>query len=590
MMRKLMCILLSCIILCTSSRAQDYLRADGKQIKAGNKEILLRGIGLGGWMLQEPYMLDLSGTAIAQFDIRNKITALIGKEKTQQFYDTWLANHCRRSDIDSLAAWGFNSIRLPMHYNLFTLPVEEEPVAGKNTWLSKGFALTDSLVKWCSARKIYVILDLHAAPGGQGNDQPISDRNKAYPSLWESKANQQKTLALWQRIAKHYANEPWIGGYDLLNETNWGFEHTDDKNGCNEKANKELKAFLMEITAAVRKVDSRHALFIEGNCWANNYNGMFPLWDNNMIISFHKYWNRNDQGSVQHFVDLRERYNVPVWMGESGENSNEWFTDAISLMEKNNIGWAWWPLKKNGMNNPMQVHPGKGYEQIIAYWKGKAEQPSATEAYKSLMQLTEALKTENCTLHKDVIRAMFGQVGNTATMPFKTHAISSGNIVYATDYDMGRSGYAYSDTADANYRVATGNNIDWNSGWAYRNDGVDIEACSDALSNGYNVGWITDGEWMQYTLNGTADKAYTVNLRVASPSGAGTIQLIVNDVPVQQMLQVPNTGGNQQWTTLSLPGVLFKKGTNTLKVKAVKGGFNLNYLQFVQAGELTKNN
>ncbi len=90
----------------------------------------------------------------------------MGKEETDEFYNRWLANHTppRKADVDSTAAWGFNSIRLPIHYNLYTLPVEQEPVAGQNTWLEKGFAMTDSLLQWCKANKIYLILDLHAAP------------------------------------------------------------------------------------------------------------------------------------------------------------------------------------------------------------------------------------------------------------------------------------------------------------------------------------------------------------------------------------------------------------------------------------------
>lgn len=100
--------------------AQGYLKSDGKKIVNDKGEIILRGMGLGGWMLQEPYMLKLSGVAVAQYDIRKKITALIGESKTHEFYESWLANHCTKADIDSLAAWGFNSVRLPMHYNLFT--------------------------------------------------------------------------------------------------------------------------------------------------------------------------------------------------------------------------------------------------------------------------------------------------------------------------------------------------------------------------------------------------------------------------------------------------------------------------------------
>jgi len=105
----------------------------------------------------------------------------------------------RRAYIDSMASWGFNLVRLPMHYNLFTLSIQEEPVENEHTWLEKGFEMTDSLVSWCKANDMYVLLDLHAAPGGQGYNQGISDYNPIYPSLWESNANKRKTIALWKR-------------------------------------------------------------------------------------------------------------------------------------------------------------------------------------------------------------------------------------------------------------------------------------------------------------------------------------------------------------------------------------------------------
>jgi len=102
--------------------------------------------------------------------------------------------------------------------------------------------LTDSLIAWCRSNHMYVILDLHAAPGGQGNDLNISDRDPSKPSLWQSVANRQKTIAFWQKIATRYANEPTVGGYDILNEPNWGFEDTvRDRNGLKEQKNEQQK-------------------------------------------------------------------------------------------------------------------------------------------------------------------------------------------------------------------------------------------------------------------------------------------------------------------------------------------------------------
>ena len=121
------------------------LKAEGKKIvdKNGN-EVLLRGMGLGGWMLMEGYMMQSSDVADTQHEFRERLEDLMGIDKTNAFFDKWLENHVTKADIDSLSAWGFNSVRLPMHYNLFTLPIEKESVEGENTWLDKGFTIVDS--------------------------------------------------------------------------------------------------------------------------------------------------------------------------------------------------------------------------------------------------------------------------------------------------------------------------------------------------------------------------------------------------------------------------------------------------------------
>ena len=280
-------------------------------------------------------MLKLSGVAVAQYDIRNRISELVGEERMNEFYDAWLANMVTKRDIDSLKVWGFNSVRLPMHYNLFTLPVEKEPVEGENTWLAKGFEMTDNLLAWCRENEIYIILDLHAAPGGQGNDKPIADVDTTKPRLWESELNRQKTVAIWSKLAERYKDEEWIGGYDLVNETNYPLED-----------NKALRELFLDITSAIREVDTNHLIFIEGNQFANDYTGLTPPWDDNMAYSFHKYWNPTTVETIRKYLDIRTEFNVPFWMGESGENKNDWYKSAVQLFEANNIGWAWWTIKK----------------------------------------------------------------------------------------------------------------------------------------------------------------------------------------------------------------------------------------------------
>jgi endoglucanase len=355
-------------LISLQGNAQGFLKADGKKIVDEScKNVLLRGMGLGGWMLQEGYMLHVNKDS-RQYRIRERLEDLMGAAETKEFYDTWLANNTRKIDIDSMHRWGFNSVRLPMHYNLYTLPVEKEPVAGQNTWIDKGFQMTDALLAWCKTNHMYLILDLHAAPGGQGNDLNISDRNPDLPSLWNSEANRQKMIALWRKLADRYKNEPNIGGYDIINEPNWGFDDpANDKNGLKEKTNAPLRKLMVDITAAIRQVDKKHIIIIEGNGWGNNYNGILPTWDKNMVLSFHKYWNFNDQKSIEHIIKTRDQYNIPAWIGETGENSNVWLTEEIRLLEKNNLGWALWPLKKMGNNNPIEIPSNLNYDDVTRY-------------------------------------------------------------------------------------------------------------------------------------------------------------------------------------------------------------------------------
>jgi len=570
------------VLFLNMSASAQGLKASGKKIvDANGNEVILRGMGLGGWMLQEPYMMEMGDFAGTQWQIKQKIESLIGKTNTDAFYDAWLANHCTRADIDSMAAWGFNSVRLPMHYNLYTLPIEDEPVADQNTWLEKGFVMTDSLINWCKANNMYVILDLHAAPGGQGKDAAISDYNPAKLSLWESVANRNKTIALWRKLAERYADEPWVGGYDLINEPNWSFTAGGNQNGCSENSNIPLKQLYMDITAAIRQVDTKHLIIIEGNCWGNNYNGIAPTWDTNMALSFHKYWSYNDQGSISGIINLRNQYNIPIWLGESGENSNVWFADAIRLVEKNGIGWAWWPLKKiNSVVNPMTIVKTAEYQTLLNYWKNGGTKPTESFATDALMQMAENANIQNCIYRKDVIDAMFRQVSDSTTMPYVSHTIPG--VIPAPDYDLGRNGKAYLDEVVADYHVTTGTYTGWNTGYAYRNDGVDIEASNDvaAGTNGYNVGWTADNEWLQYTADVDSTAVYKVNIRYGTPLSTGKIKIFLNNADISGTLALPASGGYKTWANLAVNDIVLYKGQQKIKVLFEKGGANLSSIGF----------
>lgn len=564
--------LLAALVIASPATAGGFLRVDGTRIVDENGQpVLLRGMGLGGWMLQEGYMLELPQFGTQQV-IRQRIEEMIGPEKTAAFYRAWLDNHTTKADIDAMASWGFNSIRLPMHYDLYTLPVDQEPVAGEQTWLEEGFRRTDELLAWAKANDMYLILDLHAAPGGQGNDINISDRNPDAPSLWDSLAHQDKMIALWRKLAGRYRDEPNIAAYDIINEPNWGFENPEDRHGCEETENAPLRALLMRATAAIREVDKKHIIVVEGNCWGNNYKGVFDAsgaWDDNMVLSFHKYWNVTTRDSIADILKLRDELGVPVWLGETGENSNDWFARAVALVESEGVGWAMWPLKKIRYNNPLQIVPNDGYLKLLAYWRGDGEKPTREEAEQALMRFAgHDVRYENNIFHKDVVDALFRAPHSERPAPFRDHVIvPEGGEIAAADFDMGRDGVAYHDLTPANHHVSDGGErVVWNPAMTYRNDGVDLGETADGE---IYVAGMQAGEWVKYTITAEKAGAYALTLNAKNK---GRVSLMLNG---------GDAGEGRVDTRFRKLALL--EGRNTLIVKAVRGGFDLMSLSFSPA-------
>jgi len=372
-------------------------------------------------------------------------------------------------------------------------------------------------------------------------------------------------------MSLHQADEQWVAGYDLINEPNW-----------NLPGGTALREIYEDIIEEVRSVDDRHIVFIEGNWFANDFTGLTPPWVDNFVYAPHKYWSVNDEASMKFALDLREQYNVPLYLGESGENSNVWFRDAIRLFEDLDIGWAWWPMKKvESIAGPYQTGKSASYQALLDYWEGNATLPSIATARITLMQLAEDLKTENLTFHPDVIDAMFRQVYSDETLPYTDNNIPG--VIHATDYDMGVVGEAYDDAEVANYQVSSGNFSAWNSGWSYRNDGVDIEKSSDNInSNGFNVGFMDAGEWMQYEVEVEETAVYDIRVRAASGDSGGAFHFSIDGADVTEVVETNGTGDWQNWQTVTVEDVILEAGNHKLRWHTDRSGFNVGSFEFVK--------
>lgn len=476
------------------------LRCEGKKIvDANGNNFILQGLGLGGWLVKEGYMLHTAATSPSTID--EAIIDLIGKKAGQQFLKTYEENYCTEKDIEVLAKLGFNSVRLPFHYKMLS--------KRRGVYLEEGFKFMDEIISWCKKYDLYIILDMHCAPGSQ-NGQNISDDLSDESKLYTQKEKYHGWCEeIWQTIAKRYVNEDYIAGYDLINEPvlNHGLTYDD------------LRQSFLKLTEAVRKVDTRHIIFIEGAHYSTNFEGLSPKWDDNMVYAFHKYWNPPSDDSLRRYLELREATDAPIWLGESGENSNQWFYENIDLVEKHNIGWNWWTHKKVKQNtNIYNVVPPDGYEELIEFWHKRGPRPSKKKALKTLTAFLEAIKLENCEYHEDVY---YATLKRNETKPFKKHLVSANTpaTIALHEYDIGRNGQTYEriNAMRVEPRRPTGNR-----GRELRNDGIDIFKDK----KGYYTGLNEDDQWTLYTFEVLDEKVYQFAIEIL---GIGVIEVRIDD-------------------------------------------------------------
>lgn len=533
-----------------------FFRVDGKEILNRQGEpVVIKGFGLGGWLLPEGYMFKMPG-GFGATDVRNEITELIGAAKAEQWFKEFRDNYVTEADIIAMKEWGVDHIRVPFHYDIF---YDIETGAFKES----GFERMDNLLIWCKRHRIDVIFDMHAAPGAQSASE-ISDSDGVARFFTESETYWPITIKIWEEIARRYKDETIVMGYDIINEpvTPDGYD------------GKDLARFYGQIVPAIRAIDKNHILFIEGNYYATTFDYLYPPFDDNMVYAFHKYWNETDQGTIQYLLNIRDQFNTPLWLGETGENSNVWFFETKELVENLNIGWNKWTHKKlETITSPLSAPSNPNYEKVVNYWKGNGSRPTAQEAEQGLFQMARDLAIDKTTLRPDVLASWFSPDFNVRNIPYTDLSIP-GNI-FAVHYDIGNQGVSYYDKEYKQVSSDDNQNVG-NRGWSFRNDGVDIEACSDPAVD-YNIGWIETGEWLEYTVNVTQADTYTVRARIAS-TGSGKMRIKVNDKPIGSDMDIPDTGGFQSWGQITFGEEDFETGEVLIRVEVLQGGFNFSMI------------
>jgi hypothetical protein len=128
-------------------------------------------------------------------------------------------------------------------------------------------------------------------------------------------------------------------------------------------------------------------------------------------------WTAPDESVICQYIDFRERYDTPIWMGESGENSDEWIGQFVKTLEKNNIGWAFWPYKKMGKpSSVVSITPPADWEKIVEFAKlprgtGHVEErlkarPEQETIRRAFAELLESVRLQKCRVNEGYLKAL----------------------------------------------------------------------------------------------------------------------------------------------------------------------------------------
>lgn len=387
-------------------RVKGFLHTDGRRMVNGDgKTVVLRGWGMGNWMNPEGFMIggvplfvenaDFNDFALPRRFERGRtmettVRELCGSKYARDYCIRWAKNYVTEEDIRLMAKMGYNSVRLPISSRLF---LAEEP---EIIWVEDGFAILDQVLDWCEKYKIYAILDMHGAPGGQSAlacDDGLDNR----PHMFTESESRERAILLWEEFARRYADRWIVGGYDLINEPLSGPD-------CAYLI-PELGKFYDELIPRIRKYDKNHMLTLEGAVFSMDMDIFDHEYDpecHNWCIHTHFYHFSPEVRDLYRFLDSSVRCNVPIWIGEGGSElvDNSIYYEIAATFD---IGYSIWTWKsaddpKGEGSGVVRYQLPKDWEPVRAYIRNGGPRPSYQESQKIMDEMLENIRMEHCSV------------------------------------------------------------------------------------------------------------------------------------------------------------------------------------------------
>ncbi|WP_213450663.1 glycoside hydrolase family 5 protein [Rhizomonospora bruguierae] len=345
-----------------------WLRVDGDRLRdEAGAVVRLTGFGLGGWLNMENFITGYPGN---EQNIRRVMFEAMGEEAYRAFFDEFLEGFFTDADAALLAGIGLNSVRIPVNYRHF------EDDAAPFALKEEGFAHLDRVITTLARHGLYSVIDLHALPGRQ-NEHWHSDNATHIAEFWAQRHFQDRVVHLWEALADRYRNRPEVAGYNPINEPS-------------DRTGRVLPAFYDRLEKAIRAIDPRHILFLDGNRYSSDFSvfeGSDPL--PNTVYTAHdyalpgiagdatdypgtvrgEYFDRSvvERAFLRRTTFMRET-GTPIWIGEFGPvhpREQEWryrlLRDQLDIYRDHGASWALWTYKDIGLQGIAYASPDSGY-------------------------------------------------------------------------------------------------------------------------------------------------------------------------------------------------------------------------------------